>query len=348
MRNLITGILLISLSLQACKKSSEDSLKPPLTSQSDIKTLAAGSWTRKADRPGFAGAFYGVQFSIDGLVYMGYGGHESGNDPTFWEYNPSTDSWTQKANSQGGHTFSEMASFSIGRKGYYATGGQGDQSNFYGDEFFEYDPAANVWTRKANFPGEPRRRAIGFSVENKAYIGLGYLYDVSDASLTYYTDLWEYTPKSDCWTRKTDVPLTGNDISEGISGVVFGLGKYGYFKSGGSSQDFWQFNPASNQWIKKADFPGVGRTNAVGFAVGDKGYIGTGRRYGANGSEFLKDFWEYNPESDQWLQQADFSVSTNGAFGAGTKNKGYIKPGESDRNTRDNTDFWEFDPSGFN
>ncbi len=47
---------------------------------------------------------------------------------------------------------------------------------------------------------------------------------------------------------------------------------------------------AYNTWTKKADFDGVARIQAVGFSIGDKGYIGTGGRVG-----YEKDFWEYNP-----------------------------------------------------
>src|SRR4249919_3048148 len=57
-------------------------------------------------------------------------------------------------------------SFSIGNKGYIGTG---DSYN----DFWEYDPATNVWTQKADFGGKGRDWATGFSIGNKGYIGTG-------------------------------------------------------------------------------------------------------------------------------------------------------------------------------
>ena len=50
-------------------------------------------------------------------------------------------------------------------------------------------------------------------------------------------------------------------------------------------------------WKKKSDFGGTVRHRAVGFSIGDNGYIGTG--YISNSSSeyvYYKDFWEYTPE----------------------------------------------------
>ena len=48
----------------------------------------------------------------------------------FWEYDPSTNVWTQKADFGGGAR-SGAVGFSIGSKGYIGTGGAND--------FWEYD-----------------------------------------------------------------------------------------------------------------------------------------------------------------------------------------------------------------
>jgi len=46
--------------------------------------------------------------------------------------------------------------------------------------------------------------------------------------------------------------------------------------------------------VKKANFGGTVRTGAVGFAIGTKGYIGTGQDDCGN----CKDFWEFDPITD--------------------------------------------------
>ena len=55
-------------------------------------------------------------------------------------------------------------------KGYFGTGYDG--SNKLSD-FWEYDPTANSWTQKADFPGGARYDAVAFGVSGKGYIGCG-------------------------------------------------------------------------------------------------------------------------------------------------------------------------------
>src|SRR5687768_7956983 len=52
------------------------------------------------------------------------------------------------------------------------------------------------------------------------------------------------------------------------------------------SDECWELTQPFDIWSQKASFPGEKRTRAVGFSIGDKGYLGTG--LGANGP--LKDF----------------------------------------------------------
>ncbi|MCX5849701.1 MAG: hypothetical protein NTW65_09645 [Deltaproteobacteria bacterium] len=54
-------------------------------------------------------------------------------------------------------------------------------------------------------------------------------------------------------------------------------------------------------WTQKADFGGTARGFAVGFSIGNKGYIG-----GGVSTAWNNDFWEYDPANDTWTQKADF------------------------------------------
>jgi N-acetylneuraminic acid mutarotase len=90
-------------------------------------------------------------------------------------------------------------------------------------------------------------------------------------------------------------------------------------------------------WTKMADFPGTARSFAAGFAVGTKGYMGTGMDALGNN---LNDFWEYNPSTDTWTQKANFpGVARNTAVGFGIGTKGYIGTGTG------TSDFYEYNPS---
>ncbi len=90
----------------------------------------------------------------------------------------------------------------------------------------------------------------------------------------------------------------------------------------------------------KADFGGTGRYGAVGFSIGNKGYIGTGY----NGSTYFKDFWEYDLNANTWTQKAEFGGNTRfSAVAFAIGDKGYIGTGNDGSTAL--KDFWEYDPN---
>jgi len=103
-------------------------------------------------------------------------------------------------------------------------------------------------------------------------------------------------------------------------------------------------------WIELSDFEGVPRSDAVGFAIGTKGYVGTGYNPDADNDTAeiwldgrARDFWEYDPDRNTWNQVADFpGKNRNGAVGIGTDTKGYVGTGYDGKNSLN--DFWEYDP----
>jgi hypothetical protein len=240
--------------------------------------------------------------------------------------------WTQKADFREAARASAVG-FSIGTKGYIGTGWDG---KLYYKDFWEYDPATNIWTQKADFGGVARASAVGFSVGTKGYIGTG-------AAVEYERDFWEYDPATNIWTQKADFGGAAR-----ASAVGFSIGTKGYIGTGWDGKlyykDFWEYDPATNIWTQKADFGllvAAARKAVVGFAIGTKGYIGTG--IAATG--YTDDFWEYNPAGNTWTQMTSFggtkrgsavgfSIGTKGYIGTGIDGSGYTK------------DFWEYDPAG--
>jgi hypothetical protein len=93
------------------------------------------------------------------------------------------------------------------------------------------------------------------------------------------------------------------------------------------------------KWTQKANVGGIVRSYAVGFAIGDKGYVGTG----VYNNVYFKDFWEFNPQTNVWSQKADFGGTARGyAIGFSIKNKGYVGTGYDNLYRKD---FWQYDPS---
>ena len=216
-------------------------------------------------------------------------------------------------------------------------------TNGFTNEFCEYNPATNSWTRKAPLPTTPARAfAVGFSIGTKGYIGLGNKDTFAEGGPSYYyQDFWEWDQATNVWTRKADYPGYSR------SGAVgFSIGNKGYVGTGYGDglvqRDFWEWDQGTNIWTKKADFGGIGRTAAVGFSIGNKGYIGTGVSDGI----FQKDFWEWDQGTDIWTKKEDFGGSARGgAFGYSIGNKGYIGTGTHPGVIYASQDFWEFDPA---
>jgi N-acetylneuraminic acid mutarotase len=198
------------------------------------------------------------------------------------------------------------------------------------------------WSSRAPFGGTPRWGSVSFTIGTKAYIGLG-----NDG--TNKTDFWEYDQATNQWSPIAPFPGAGR-----YQAVAFAIGNKGYVGTGAAGlsfpytphySDFWEYDPAVNQWSQKAAFPGTARFAAVGFSIGNKGYIGTG--FDAF-TYFLKDFWEYDQATNQWTQRTSFTgTGRMEAAGFSIGNKGYIGTGGNYMaGTLLFKDFWEFDPAG--
>ena len=296
----------------------------------------AQTWVQRVDFAG-PGRYDAVGFSIGTKGYLGLGINESLSEfADFWEWDQASNTWTQIANFPG-TARDGAAGFSIGKKGYVVTG---DTSK----ELWEWDgdttsPNYNTWKRKANFPGTVRTAAVAFSIGKKGYIGTG----------NYTQDLWEWdgdtaSPTYNTWTRKADF---GGGYRGWATG--FSIGKKGYIGTGtdGSyyKKDFWEWDADTasatyNTWSRKADVPGGARIDAVGFSIGNNGYIAMG--LDSDGFTNLQDFWQWNPSNNSWVQKLDYAGATRqSTVGFSIENKGYIGTG-SNNNATGIKDFWEY------
>ncbi|HWK05686.1 MAG TPA: hypothetical protein VNS58_18730 [Puia sp.] len=105
----------------------------------------------------------------------------------------------------------------------------------------------------------------------------------------------------------------------------------------GRLTDFWSFSLDSG-WQQKADFPGPARSNAVGFSIGDSGYIGTG----TDGLNAFHDFYQYDAVGNVWRGRNPFPGGDRyDAVGFGLQGKGYLGTGY---NVYWMNDFYQYDP----
>ena len=90
---------------------------------------------------------------------------------------------------------SNSVGFSVCKKGYFMGGHCNDGTNFwYSNDLIEFDPLTDTWTQKTPLPSFPRDIANAFSIGNKGYVGLGWIWNPPVA----VNDFWEYTPDPLC------------------------------------------------------------------------------------------------------------------------------------------------------
>ena len=277
-------------------------------------SVQAQYWIQKSS---FAGVnrHRAVGCATENKGYLGLGHvNGSGVDISYkdwWEYDPSSDSWSQKANfpvnNHGATSFvvndqpcvgggsaltGEFYTFNADQNTwtpiapcpFFNPGDtQGFSVNnkgyvFVGQQMAEYDPSSNSWSLKAAPPVSFGSWTCSFAIEGSGYVKAG-------------TKLFEYKPIHNTWTQRANFPGSSTGGSYGFSILQRGFVTCGYV--GGLStvtSQVWSFYPGTNTWQPELEFPGISRRFPVAFAIHNRGYFGTG----TNGIN-LNDFWQYNP-----------------------------------------------------
>lgn len=311
----------------------------PLFSQQKV-------WIKKANF--FEAREGAASFIIDNELYVATGNEKA----DLWQYDPATNGWLQKANLPApGRSYA--VGFSIGNKGYIATGTRKRAVlNFVTDslmrDVWEYDPTADNWTKKADFGGVVRARAVAFVLNKKAYLGSGENVGsigvmVSDIPNRVASDFWVFDPVADKWNQVADIPMRRmNAIAFSSNGKGYvGTGFYNTysrsnferFYPGDNLQDLWAYDTASNTWAKKSDFPGGKRMGMSVFSIGDSTYTIAGaevtnKNWPSDTDILKKDVWAYNTVADTWVQKPDFPGSARRyTIAAAIAPKGYAGTG---------------------
>jgi N-acetylneuraminic acid mutarotase len=214
------------------------------------------------------------------------------------------------------------------QKGYVALGQT--PTIAYMNDLWEYNPATQAWSQKANFTGAPRREAVSFVVGQLAYVGTG------SALSGLQNDFFAYDPITNAWSQVADFAGTPRQAAVGFSMLDYGF--VGTGDDGTMRQDFWMYNPITDQWIQKANFPGSPRSGACGWAAFPVCYLGTGEDAAHT---FYKDLWEYNYYLNSWTQRADLpGVGRKNAIAFYLDGWGYIGTGYNNGVFLD--DFWGY------
>ncbi len=231
-----------------------------------MATLAmADVWTQKASLPSNT-RYLAACFSIGTMGYICEGIDSINVFHDLWQYDQTTNAWTQKADYPDTTTNAiYLRGFSLGSIGFVMS-----EANW---DCYGYDTASNAWSPKAYnpFPASIINR-VAFTIGNKAYSGTGMLISGSES----YKDFWEYDPSLDAWTQKADV---GTGDSARCSAIAFSINGKGYigggeddgFLYGVGLNDFWEYDTATNAWTQKSNIPQMPSYGST-FVINGKGY----------------------------------------------------------------------------
>ncbi len=233
---------------------------------------ATNSWTQKSNYPG-TGMYACTAFSINGKGYVCLGGDATSNTNgtnQLWEYEPTTDTWTQKANFPGTARYGASC-FVIGDTAFVGTGSYCNPNDYLSD-FWMYVPATNAWTQLTNYPGGHRNHGNAFAIQGYGFLGTGL---INNSVAT--NDFWRYNKQNDTWTSIAPVPGQAR-----LGTCSFTIGNKGYVGTGKEVggiyyNTFYEYAPGANTWTLLVSTGGLPtRSAAFTFEVGSEAFIGTG------------------------------------------------------------------------
>ncbi len=223
--------------------------------------------------------------------------------------------WKQKTsvNAVGRHRATGIA---IGNKGYVGLGHvNGTGVNIIYKDWWEFDPAINAWTQKADFPALTYA-AIAFGNDKFGIVGGG---------VGLNSEFFKYNPQNNTWTAVTNCPGTPTDSQ------AFAIGDKGYVYQGLA---FWEYDINTDVWTTKASPPINIGSWASSFAIGSSGYV-----------KFSSNFYEYKPAQNTWVQRASFpGQMSNGGAGFSVHGKGYMVCGYVGSLANVTDEVWEYQP----
>ena len=286
-----------------------------------------------------------VAFVINQRAYVALG-RDFVNRPfnDCWEYNPETDSWSQKANFPGVGRVNAIAEV-INGKAYVGLGFDPTKDAYKDSSilnyFWCYNPIDDSWQKKADFPknsdGTPPsvNSCFSFSIDSCIYVGANF------NGFKFDTEFWKYDTRNDSWQQ------IGNLPSRSTGAVSCTDGKR-YFSGTGyqtvNDNCWWEYFPASDTWLKRKEMPDNGRLNAVSLSVENRFFVATGIHFGGTltGGHLKSDIMEYNALKDVWYKRGELAGARENAVCFVIGNKAYIGFGENETSVYN--DLWSFKP----
>ena len=237
-----------------------------------------GYWEQIADLP--SGRSNLAIAAMNGKIYLIGGDTASGYIQDCLEYDPATDTYSNKAPLPD-YGRARLTAIAFNDK-IYVFGGVKSGPTYLAD-CLEYDPSTVTWTYKASMPNPPR--AWLACSKDDTYIYLFGGYDGSKSIL----DVDRYDPSTNSWTSLNDMPkperhaVAAQRIGSKIY-IATGKVKNGY------TTLTQEYDPATDTWKDLLSCP-LDFDNPAHGVINNELYIAAG--WGINGA--LRDFFKYTP-----------------------------------------------------
>ena len=301
-----------------------------------------GDW---AKAPEFSGRLrnQAVSFVIGDYAYVGTGfGVDLAEYTDFKKYNLNDGTWTDVPDNfpgkgrhgavafvaeKGGKTYAYVGLGYISANQIQGSDGTAEiRAKEYLKDFYRFDPTDNSWTKIEDFPGEARRDAVAFTLDNYGYVGTGR----ADKALLF-KDFYCFDPETETWNTE-ELGFKG-DQRYGASAFVVNGAAYVCLgaKGSGYAQDVIKCTPLGGGKVawdnmqaltdkpgvkQDKDYDRIPRAFAVSF-ISNKGNDGESYAYIATGTgNNPSTVWKYNHKKDQWHQMEDLAPSAGNVVGA--------------------------------
>ncbi len=260
------------------------------------------SFSPKADVPEENGLDRCFSFALNGKVYAGTGRDADAiMNNRVWEYDPATDTWTQKNDFP---TVPQRNAFGLVINGIAYAGFGWDGGVTTWDPWFQYDPSSDTWISKSN-PLDAGVDVGGFSATFELN-GKGYFVCGSGANAEM-NKVAEYDPATDTWTQKNDFPGEPRDFAfgEAIDGYGY-VGMGDFFFAPPFYSDCYKYAPTADTWSPITPIPGLESGTIVegachtSFVHNEKLVLMNIILQSTSISE-VTTLYVYDPPTDSWL-----------------------------------------------
>lgn len=174
------------------------------------------------------------------------------------------------------------------------------------DAVYEYDPAEDRWSRRADLPARRGAMAVG-EIDGLLYAVGGLI-----NSFTSTTRHEVYDPVADEWSELAPLPSARNHLAAGvIDGKLYAVGGRG----GPNTAELDRYDPETDRWEVLPPMP-TARGGLVAAVVNGR-LVVAGGEFFTGGSGVNAEVEMYDPVSNEWTSLAPMAVPRHG-MGAAT------------------------------